>query len=53
VLASHEFELVDELAPAVAVLDEGRLCGAFPPESGASRRLYRTALAAPARPGGD
>jgi ABC-2 type transport system ATP-binding protein len=46
-LASHEFEVVDDLADRVAVLDDGRLRGVFPARSGHSRSLYRQILAEP------
>jgi ABC-2 type transport system ATP-binding protein len=45
VIASHEFELVDLLPRRVAVLDRGRLLGAFPATMPDSRHLYRSLLA--------
>jgi ABC-type multidrug transport system ATPase subunit len=44
VMATHEFEAVDALAPVVAVLDEGRVAGRFEPGSGPMRELYRAAM---------
>jgi ABC-2 type transport system ATP-binding protein len=46
-LASHEFEVIDELADRVAVLSDGQLRGVFPASSGHSRTLYRQMLAEP------
>jgi ABC-type multidrug transport system ATPase subunit len=43
-LASHEFELADRLAPHVAVLDEGRLVKVVPPRRERCRQVYRDAL---------
>jgi ABC-type multidrug transport system ATPase subunit len=44
VLASHEFELADRLAPHVAVLDEGRLVAVVPPRGERCRDVYRGTL---------
>jgi len=44
VVASHDFEALDQLTPKVAVLDEGRLRTTTLPGSGPSRSLYRQAL---------
>lgn len=43
-LSSHDFEVIDELAARVVVLDEGRLLGAEDAETGGSRALYRRLL---------
>jgi ABC-type multidrug transport system ATPase subunit len=44
VMATHEFEAVDTLAPVVAVLNEGRVVARFEPGSGSLRELYRAAM---------
>jgi Cu-processing system ATP-binding protein len=44
VLASHEFELADRLAPIVAVLDEGSLVEVAPPRREPCRSIYRETL---------
>ena len=44
VVASHDFESLDQLTPKVAVLDEGRLRTTAEAASGSSRSLYRQAL---------
>jgi ABC-type multidrug transport system ATPase subunit len=41
VVASHDFEVLDRLAPRTAVLDEGRLQLVAPAGSGGTRGLYR------------
>jgi ABC-2 type transport system ATP-binding protein len=51
VVASHDFEALDQLTPKVAVLDEGRLRTTAVPGSGPSRSLYRQTLQPPATPG--
>jgi ABC-type multidrug transport system ATPase subunit len=47
VMATQEFEVIDALAPYVAVLDDGRVAGFFEPRSGRARDLYRMALMPP------
>lgn len=46
ILSSHDFELVDQLDPRVAVLAEGKLQGVARAGVKGSRRLYRSMLAA-------
>jgi len=49
-LASHDFEAIDALHPAVVVLDKGRVLARFEPEEGELRELYRASMkGAPAR----
>jgi ABC-type multidrug transport system ATPase subunit len=49
-LASHDFEAIDALHPAVVVLDKGRVIARFEPEEGELRELYRASMKAPAKP---
>jgi len=44
VVASHDFEALDELTPTIVVLDEGRLLRTVAPKRESSRLLYRQAL---------
>jgi len=51
VMATHELDPVDSLAPAIAVLDGGRVAARFEPGTGPMRELYRTALLGGVGPG--
>jgi ABC-type multidrug transport system ATPase subunit len=44
VVASHDFEALDELTPSIVVLDEGRLQSTTATEGKSSRVLYRQTL---------
>ncbi|HEY6395098.1 MAG TPA: ABC transporter ATP-binding protein [Candidatus Binataceae bacterium] len=44
VMATHDFEAVDSLQPAVAVLEEGKLIARFEHEKGSLRDIYRATL---------